>query len=206
VSVTATPNAAAPANTLYGGYVVLTPVGGGTTLRVPYIGFKGDYQSIVVLKDGGCALPGLFKKDASATTSCAAAAPIAGHAAQPGGATYTMSGNDFPVLLYHLDHQVRKLRVQVLDAKSGQPVDPVYSDVDVEQFLPRSSTATAFFSFTWDGKRSFQDKGKGKWHRKAVGDGRYRLKLSVLKALGDEANPAHWESWTSPVVTLARTS
>jgi subtilisin family serine protease len=205
VSITATPNAAAPPNTLYGGYVVLTPVGGGVTLRVPYIGFNGDYQSIVALKDGGCALPGLFKKGASASTSCAAAAPIAGYGAQPNGATYTMTGDDFPVLLYHLDHQVRTLRIQVLDAKTGQPVDRTYSDVDVEQYLPRSSTPTGFFSFTWDGKRSFQDRGRGKWHRKAVGDGRYRLKLSVLKALGDAANPADWESWVSPVITLART-
>ena len=28
--------------------------------------------------------------------------------------------------------------------------------------------------------------------------------LSVLKALGDAANPAHWETWTSPVITIDR--
>ena len=31
---------------LYGGYVVLTPRAGGVTLRVPYVGFFGDYQSL----------------------------------------------------------------------------------------------------------------------------------------------------------------
>ena len=28
--------------------------------------------------------------------------------------------------------------------------------------------------------------------------------VSVLKALGDENNPAHWETWTSPEITIAR--
>ena len=46
---------AAPDSTLledrrfYGGYIVLTPQGGGEALRVPFAGFKGDYQSIQVL-------------------------------------------------------------------------------------------------------------------------------------------------------------
>jgi hypothetical protein len=30
------------------------------------------------------------------------------------------------------------------------------------------------------------------------------MTVSVLKALGDENNPADWETWTSPVVTLDR--
>ena len=29
-------------------------------------------------------------------------------------------------------------------------------------------------------------------------------KVSVLKALGESSNPAHWETWTSPVITIAR--
>lgn len=46
---------AAPDSTLledrrfYGGYIVLAPQGGGAALRVPFAGFKGDYQSIQVL-------------------------------------------------------------------------------------------------------------------------------------------------------------
>jgi hypothetical protein len=30
------------------------------------------------------------------------------------------------------------------------------------------------------------------------------LELSVLKVLGDPANPAHVEHWTSPVVVISR--
>ena len=32
----------------------------------------------------------------------------------------------------------------------------------------------------------------------------YIVTVSVLKALGDENNPAHWETWTSPEITIAR--
>ena len=32
----------------------------------------------------------------------------------------------------------------------------------------------------------------------------YKLNVRALKALGDEANPAHWESWTSPAITIDR--
>ena len=35
-------------------------------------------------------------------------------------------------------------------------------------------------------------------------NGQYVIKLTVLKALGDDTNPAHVEAWTSPVITIAR--
>ena len=37
-----------------------------------------------------------------------------------------------------------------------------------------------------------------------VPDGGYRIKLRALRALGDPGNEAHWDTWTSPVVTLDR--
>ena len=37
----------------YGGYIVLTPQGGGQVYRVPFAGFVGDYQGIQVLTSGG---------------------------------------------------------------------------------------------------------------------------------------------------------
>ncbi len=49
------------------------------------------------------------------------------------------------------------------------------------------------------------DKGKGTAdHRKVVPNGQYVVVMKALKALGDAANPAHWETWTSPMVTVAR--
>jgi minor extracellular serine protease Vpr len=114
-----------------------------------------------------------------------------------------MQGSDIPILLYHLNHQVRTLNIQIYKA-DGSPVHPVFSYATQLGNLPRNSAATSFFEFDWDGTRS-QDNGGGNGdHRKVVPSGTYILKLSVLKALGDASNPAHWETYSTPPITLAR--
>jgi hypothetical protein len=185
---------------LYGGYLVLTPRGGGVTLRVPYVGFYGDYQSLPVLTAANCGLPAVFQIRAGSTDSCLGAGISRLGAA---GATFSLQGADFPILLFHLNHQVRTLNIQVFKA-DGSPVHPVFNYVTQQEYLGRNSAATTFFEFDWDGTRS-ADNGVGNGdHRKALPNGRYILKLSVLKALGDAANAADWESFTSPPITLAR--
>ena len=210
-AVTVGPNSAAtftvnitagawPNKSLYGGYVVLTPRGGGTILRVPYVGFKGDYQSLPVLTGAGCALPAVFKINAAASDAC-----LGGGVQRLGaaGASFTLQGGDLPIVLYHLNHQVRKLTVRIYKA-DGSPVHPVFNYATQLDYLPRNSAATSFFEFDWDGTRS-QDNGGGNGdHRKLVPNGTYILKLSVLKALGDESNPADWETFSSAPITLAR--
>jgi hypothetical protein len=47
------PDEGDPFKVVHGGYLVLTPQGGGQTLRVPYSGFAGNYQAIAVLTGGG---------------------------------------------------------------------------------------------------------------------------------------------------------
>jgi minor extracellular serine protease Vpr len=188
---------------VYGGYIVLTPRDGGETLRVPYVGFKGDYQSLPVLRGAGCAFPAVFQVRAGASDSCAglAGAPIQRIGAS--GGTFTMRGSDIPILLYHLNHQVRRLNVQISKA-DGSPVHPVFNYATQLEYLPRNSAATTFFEFDWDGTRS-QDNGGGNGdHRKVVPNGTYILRLSVLKALGDANNAADWETYSSPPITLAR--
>jgi minor extracellular serine protease Vpr len=185
---------------LYGGYIVLTPRGGGTTLRVPYVGFKGDYQSLPVLTSASCGLPAVFRISAAGSDSCLGSGISRLGTA---GAAFTLHGNDIPILLFHLNHQVRTLAVQIYKA-DGSPVHPVFNYATQLSYLPRNSTATSFFEFDWDGTRS-QDNGGGNGdHRKLVPNGTYLLKLRVLKALGNENNPADWETYTSPPITLAR--
>jgi subtilisin family serine protease len=202
-SATFTVNIAAGAwrdKSLYGGYVVLTPRGGGDTLRVPYVGFKGDYQSLPVLTSASCGLPAVFKLNAAASDAC-----LGGGVQRLGaaGASFTLQGGDVPILLYHLNHQVRQLNIQVYKA-DGSPVHPVFNYATQLVYLPRNSTATSFFEFDWDGTRS-QDNGGGNGdHRKVVPNGTYVLKLSVLKALGNPSNAADWETFTTPPITLAR--
>jgi minor extracellular serine protease Vpr len=185
---------------LYGGYVVLTPRGGGVTLRVPYVGFFGDYQSLPVLTSANCGLPAVFQINAGSADGCLGPGVSRLGSA---GATFTLQGSDFPILLFHLNHQVRRLNIQVFKA-DGSAVHPVFNYVTQQDFLGRNSTATTFFEFDWDGTRS-QDNGVGNGdHRKAVPNGRYILKLSALKALGDAGNSADWETFTTPPITLAR--
>jgi subtilisin family serine protease len=190
VNVTVSPNTSLGDRSLYGGYVVLSPQGGGQELRVPFAGFKGDYQSIQVLTPTANGFPWLAK--------------IVGpsYQNQAGGATYTLQGNDLPFILVHLNHQSTRFVLEVRDAVTGQYVHPVFHNAVEEEFLPRNSTATGFFAFSWDGTRLHSNGNKLK--TKEVPNGQYVLVLKVLKALGDENNPAHWETWTSPVITLAR--
>jgi minor extracellular serine protease Vpr len=189
-----------PDKSLYGGYVVLTPRGGGVTLHVPYVGFKGDYQSLPVLTGAACSLPAVFQIKAGGSDSCLGSGISRLGSA---GSIFTLSGSDFPILLFHLNHQARKLTIQIYKA-DGSPVHPSFNYATQADFLGRNSTPTSFFEFDWDGTRS-QDSGGGNGdHRKAVPNGRYVLKLSVLKALGNASNATDWETFTTPPITLAR--
>ena len=190
--VTIEANATLVNRAIYGGYLVLTPQSGGETLRVPYAGLKGDYQSTQVVTPTPNGFPWLAKLAGGFLTN------------QPTGGTFTMAGEDIPYFLVHLDHHAQKMEFTVLKAADRKPVHPVFSKTDVFEYLGRNATPAGFFSFTWDGTR-MHDNGKGTPdHRKVVGNGQYVIEMKVLKPLGDESNPAHWETWTSPVITLAR--
>ena len=175
----------------YGGYIVLTPQGGGPVYRVPYAGFVGDYQEIVVLTPTANGFPWLANLEGTTYFN------------RPDGWTYTMEGDDVPFFLVHFEHQSRLAKFDVLEAGSGVPVHPVFRTVIREDYMPRNSTAGGFFAFAWDGTR-FHNNGRGNDFVKVVPDGDYVVRLSVLKALGDPSNPDHWETWESPVITIDR--
>ena len=183
VSVTITANAGLSDLSQYGGYIVFTPQGGGQTYRVPYAGLKGDYQSKAVLTSGGYGFPWM-------------SVLIDGSFYQltdPTDWTYSMVDGDVPYILTHLDHQSRLLRVEIFDSK-GKSWHRAYN----EDYLPRNSTATGFFSFPLDGYTVAGNKTY------MLPDGTYYAKISVLKALGDSSNPAHWETWNSPMFVIDR--
>ena len=183
VNVTIAPFSTLPDQAIYGGYVVLTPQGGGRQVRVPYAGFKGDYQSIQVLTPTANNFPWLAKLSGASYTNQTAS-----------GATYTMQGTDIPYFLAHLDHQAREVRFEVYGADDGK----VWHRMSKEEYTPRNSGAASFFTWAWDGTTTAGNKIY------TVPDGRYIVKLTVRKALGDSANPAHVETWTSPVITIDR--
>ena len=172
---------------IYGGYVTLTPQSGGAVVRIPYAGFQGDYQSTNVLTATANGFPWLAKLVGTNFVN------------QSGGGTYTMVGSDIPYFLMHLDHLSRRIRLEAFDAVTGKSWHRVSDD----EYVTRNSTPGGFFSFTWDGT-TFTGKGKNASQWYTVPNGKYKVKVSVLKALGDENNPAHWEIWTSPTITIAR--
>ena len=68
--------------------------------------------------------------------------------------------------------------------------------------MARNSSATSFFAMPWDGITVI---GNGNGAKGVfVPNGTYVMQLSVLKALGDENNPADWETWTSPAFSITR--
>ena len=153
-------------------------------LRVPYAGYNGDYQEIPVLTPTPFGFPWLAKVVGANLVN------------QPAGASFTLLDLDVPFILVHLDHQSRRLRIEVLDMTTGQSL----GFADDEAFLPRNSSATSFFAFPWDGTVIDTTAGG----TRDVPDGAYRVEISVLKALGDPRNPSHTETWSSPPIVIAR--
>ncbi len=198
-----------PEGGLYGGYVVFQDrASADNTFSVPYVGFKGDYQSIVAIPNA----PVIGKLRAPFIK-----APQIYDAA-PANEVWTLqSPDEIPNVLVHFDHQVRHLELQVVDAATGKPVHPVFSNYLERDFVARSGLRPPaggpyntdannddVTAFPWDGTR-MHDNGNGTPdHRKVVPDGSYKIVVKALKAGGDARNPAHWETWTTPTIKIDR--
>lgn len=178
-------------NSQFGGYIVLSEAAPGTAvLRVPYSGFKGDYQSIKVLTPTANGFPWLASQVGASFVN------------KPSGAAYSLVGNDVPYFIVHFDHQSQRVDLEIQDAATGKPVHPVFHNALELEHFGRNSTATSFFSLAWDGTRLHSHGVKDL--TKVVPDGKYQVVIKVLKALGDPSNLAHTETWTSPVITIDR--
>lgn len=192
LNVTITPPATAPDKAQYGGYLSLQSKT-ASSLVVPYSGFKGDYQSIEVLgraSIGGTsydfpvlydAKEDVFFEENEAVTTLP---------------DFTMAADDQPSVLAQLSHQAQRITLELLDGNGnvieqlgnypyvGRNATNVYVD----------STSDAWDTFGWDGKLK----------NGAAPNGTYQLRLKVLKALGDESNPKHTETYTSQKFTVKR--
>jgi minor extracellular serine protease Vpr len=194
-----------PEKALYGGFVVLTPTDGGAVLRVPYVGFRGDYQAIQVIGNAGCGMP-LLARFGAVTDKIECTTPprtIDGFIGQPAGGTWAQPKRDPVVVLYHFDHQAANVTLTLLDAATGQPVtqgnrSPVLQSIELH---PRNSAATTFFAFVWDGTQAVSNRDTTR--RKTTPGGVYKLRITVtkVKALND-SRAAGTETWTSPALTL----
>lgn len=124
---------------------------------VPYAGFKGDYQSIPALvptTNGRVPCVALIPSPPppSITDALCVVPP----------ATLTFNPKERPMsIFFHLDHQVTRLVLEVFTHPSGLPIGQVFR----QDFLPRNSSRSAFFTLAWDGKNP---------DGKVVPDGFYR--------------------------------
>lgn len=181
VKVSIRPDPTLPDGTIYGGYIVLTPVNGdGPVLRVPYAGYKGDYQAKAVLTPTPYGFPWLARQVGDT------------YYREGEGSVFTMADGDIPYVLFHLDHQSSRLRIGVRPAEGGAVT------YFVDQEFARNSQPTGFFAIGFDGVVM-----QGKKER-LLPDGDYVLVIEALRPLGNAKNDDHWDTWTSPVFTIQR--
>jgi len=170
--------------TVYGGYIQFVEEDDVVALSVPFAGYSGDYQSIEVLTSGGAGFPWLATLANGFFFNA------------PDGARYTMKGDDVAYVLAHFEHYSEVTKLEIVPLRQvGRARD--LGVIELKYFY-RNSTPTGFFAFEWDGS------AKVNGRRTALPMGDYQLKLSALKALGDPSNPAHWETWISPVISIVR--
>jgi len=212
VNVTLTANATLADRSLYGGYIVLTG-DDGSVLRVPYAGFKGDYQSVQVLTPVFAPAPGTPGISARQLGYVSNQGAIASqYSTNLTGYAFTMASKpnlpanctgcgfgpttflDVPYYLLHLNHQSQSATFTVYDSTGTTALGLAFSD----EFLPRNSTSTGFFAFAWDGFAGPADS------QVMLPNGEYVMKLTVVKALGDATNPAHVETFTFGKVNIQR--
>ncbi len=176
VDVTVTDPPSLPPRSLFGGYVVLTPRDGGRALSVPFTAFKGDYQSIVVMGPDASVFgnPMLRPSLSIGPSEPIAIDPLRGPLAH---------------VVAHLAHPARRVRLEVFEAGTLRERGRVAEF----GYFPRNSQEDLFFAFVWNGRDLDQ---------LPLTRGDYLIRMSVQKALGEDDIPAHWESWTSPVVTV----
>ncbi len=179
----------------YGGYIALTPQGGGNALSVPYAGFIGDYQAVPVLTPTANGFPWLARLNAAGTS----------FSNLPTGGVFTMVGNDTPQFLVHFDHQLQRLNLTVVkvEVQDGRTQYLPYFNISDDSYVGRNTSAGGFFALPWDGT-TFKGGGPDPLTVFTVPDGDYIVTIKVTKALGSKNNPAHSESWTSPVFTIDR--
>ncbi|MDP3500443.1 MAG: S8 family serine peptidase [Myxococcales bacterium] len=177
VNAVITPNPMLPERSLYGGFLVFTA--GSTVLRVPYLGFAGDYQSMTILNapDAG---PFLTRGAGPATPRLT------------DGGVFTLQSGDVPAFVIHLSHYSRTFELEALDAATGKPWGTWFS----RSYVGKEYTVNSTQRVSWDGF-STVDKT-----RQLLPNGTYVVKISALKAQGDAGTPSDTETWLSPPITF----
>ncbi|RKP36637.1 peptidase S8/S53 domain-containing protein [Dimargaris cristalligena] len=173
---------------VYSGFVRITPQnasGANATqgITLPYLGFKGDYRTVPILRPNTDAFPMLRASNGTD-------APLVGNIL-----SYDMV-NNVPVVTIVKDHPTQQITIQVLNS-----ANKVYTAVvsgwltnvpqNFKSYLPNTD-------FSWTGYTK-----SGSILTK-MANGTYRLKVLALRPFGDKNNATQYDTWTSPEFKVQR--
>ncbi|SDD58318.1 S8 family serine peptidase [Glycomyces harbinensis] len=182
VEVTVEPSEELPLGSVFGGRITARPEGDGESLTAAYSGYQGDYLAIPVLEHPD------YPSLAAVVGQDAETREFEYRDLEDGEKFSIAEGPDVAALVF-LGHQVAEMEVSATNVDSGAIIE-----WEPEAYLPRSpGPGDAMAIHLEDLSAQRPD---------AFEPGQWTLEVRVLKALGDPANPDHWEQWTSPAFTL----
>ena len=166
-----------PDNALFSGWIGVIDSAGETVARIPYLGFKGDYQASTALDPLIFGLPWLARLDGQWLRKSAA---IEIHPNCTCDAKYAW-------LIFSLARQPQDLRLEIWEPATGRR----WGNAFRIEYVGRSDGGIELF--LWDGTN---DKNR------EMPTGTYTLRLMALRPLGDPNNPNHWDVWQTGTIKV----
>jgi len=198
VELTITPPASAQPNHQYGGWVTMTPDDENlATLRVPYVGFAGDYADEMALLGywGGDSSDPVFTEVAPRIAELIYDEDGFARDSEPveEGNTFVIRDGDYPVFEAFFGHFPQEMRLY-----AHHHEDDRNHLVGEFEYVERSPWFDEFRSFVWDGRVGAGSSD----NMRTAPSGTYTFHVEVLRALGDPDNPDHWDTAVSPEFQL----
>ncbi|KAJ1923138.1 hypothetical protein IWQ60_006061, partial [Tieghemiomyces parasiticus] len=181
---------------VYSGYINATVIidnAVNSTMTIPFLGFKGDYRTVPILRPNTADFPYL----GSSQTNDRVTQVMSANAA--GVPVFDMVKN-LPIVTIAKDHPTAQIRVYAISQSTGKPcfalVDGVL-DYAQQNFIGYRPTTT----FTWSG---YGYNKTNKSDLKRLANGIYRMKVTALRPFGDPSKPSDLDTWTSGFFKVAR--
>jgi minor extracellular serine protease Vpr len=196
VEVTITAPRVGLPNHQYGGYLVFEPENeDASTLRVPYVGFAGDYADGMPLLGTWYWGPEDDDEIEFVEIDPVLAVEDGDEYAiiEDDGHVFRTRAGEYPVVAPFFGHFPQEMELWAVD----QTRDRRYL-VMQDEYLSRSSALIQRYPFEWDGTV----RAGNSENRRGLPSSHYTLELRVLRAMGDADNSEHWDTWESPEFEL----
>ncbi|KAG9123557.1 hypothetical protein FRC07_014769 [Ceratobasidium sp. 392] len=174
----------------------------GTLLRTTYLGVAASLKDMPVIATAPA--PSLKNQKSQAVSE---------------NATFTLSGADFPSIVYSLTSGTPLLLVDLVNLLPAAAIDPrrLYRFARKPITVKRANPEDTFAGLEVVGRvfrREYLTRNKQFFsmghsvqqftNGTAIPDGNYKILLRALKITGDAAKEEDWEHWTSPIITVKR--